>query len=143
MKRLVAILTQRCAVCLQGRVFHSFMGMNRNCPYCGINFEREHGYYLNSMFIAYALGFLILVPSAVILALREVSVAFFAIFIIVGTIVIWPLVFRYSRVLWLHIDQMLDPRPMPATANLPSTINATAFEPTAPEPPATTENGPQ
>lgn len=118
------------------------MGMSRNCPHCGINFEREHGYYLNSMFVAYALGFLILVPSAIILALREVSVTFFTSFISVETIVIWPIVFRFSRVLWLHIDQMLDPRPMPATVNA-TAVESTTVESTAPEPPATTENGPQ
>lgn len=89
--------------------------MNKSCPECGIAFEREHGYYLNSMFIAYGLGFLIVVPSAVLLAMRQVSIAFFSIFMVLEVIVIWPIVFRYSRVIWLHLDQVLDPRTAPST----------------------------
>jgi uncharacterized protein (DUF983 family) len=91
-------------------VFGSFLGMNADCPVCGIHFEREHGYFLNSMFIAYGAGFLILVPSAVLLAMRNVSIGLFAAVIVIETIILWPLVFRYSRVIWLHIDQVMDPR---------------------------------
>jgi hypothetical protein len=42
--------------------------------------------------------------------MRNVSIGLFAAVIVVETIVMWPLVFRYSRVIWLHIDQVLDPR---------------------------------
>jgi uncharacterized protein (DUF983 family) len=108
------MLRMRCPVCLHGKVFHSFFRMNKACPECGIVFEREDGYYLNSMFIAYGLGFLIVVPSAVLLAMRQVSIAFFSIFMVVEVIIIWPIVWRYSRVLWLHLDQVLDPRPVPS-----------------------------
>jgi len=111
--RMLAIARQRCPVCLRGRVFRSLLGMHRECPACAVVYEREHGYFLNSMFIAYAAGFLVLVPSAVLLALRNVPVGLFSVVIILETIVVWPLIFRYSRVLWMHIDQMLDPRQPP------------------------------
>jgi hypothetical protein len=68
------------------------------------------------MFIAYALGFLVLAPSAVWLALREVSVAVFTIVLVAETAIVWPFLFRYARVLWLHIDQVLDPRAPPQGA---------------------------
>lgn len=110
MKRLLALLLLRCPVCLQGRLFRGVLAMHKECPHCGVPFEREHGYYLNSMFVAYAVGFLVLVPSAILLALREVSVPLFAAAIIAETVIIWPLIFRYSRAIWLHADQMLDPR---------------------------------
>ena len=58
--RLLAILLCRCPVCLRGAVFHSLLGMNADCPHCGIHFERETGYFLNAMFFAYVIGFLIL-----------------------------------------------------------------------------------
>ncbi len=115
--RAGAVLRQRCPVCLQGRVFRSLLGMHRSCPVCGTVYEREHGYFLNSMFIAYAAGFLVLVPSALLLALRNVSVGIFSAVLIAETILVWPLIFRYSRVLWMHIDQVLDPRPLPAPAD--------------------------
>ena len=94
------------------------MGMHRNCPACGVAYEREHGYFLNSMFIAYALGFLVIVPSAVLLALRDVSVGLFSAVIIVETIVVWPLIFRYARSIWVHVDQILDPRKPPQSLHL-------------------------
>ena len=117
-KQLWAMLRLRCPVCLQGPLFHSLMGMHRNCPVCGVAYEREHGYFLNSMFIAYALGFLVIVPSAVLLALRDVSVGLFSAVIIVETIVVWPLIFRYARSIWVHVDQILDPRKPPQSLHL-------------------------
>jgi len=89
--------------------------MNKMCPECGVVFEREHGYYLNSMFIAYALGFLIMVPTALLLAMRDVSIAFFTLFLVGEVIIITPILFRYSRILWLHADQLFDPRPLSGT----------------------------
>ncbi len=110
LKRLVAIVLQRCPVCLQGKLFRSLLSMNKTCPVCNLQFEREVGYFLNSMFAAYTVGFLVLAPSAFLLAWMDVSIAVFAIAITVETIVLWPIIFRYSRVIWLHIDQVIDPR---------------------------------
>lgn len=108
--RPVAILLMRCPVCCQGATFHSLLGMHRDCPICGIHFERETGYFLNAMFFAYALGFLILAPTALYLYLRGVSTPWFAAIISAETLLLWPWVFRYSRVLWMHADQLMDPR---------------------------------
>ena len=110
MVRLIAILAQRCPVCLRGQVFHSFLGMNSECPVCGVYFERETGYFLNSMFAGYALGFLLLVPSAIWLYLQRVSLGLFSVLIIAEVAVLWPLLFRYARIIWMHVDQILDPR---------------------------------
>ena len=110
MKRLLAILAQRCPVCLQGPIFHALLTMYKNCPHCGVLYEREHGYFLNSMFIGYAAGFLLLVPSAFYLFWINASIPLFSTFIILETLLLWPLIFRYSRVLWMHMDQMMDPR---------------------------------
>lgn len=110
MNRLWALLRQRCPVCLQGQVFSSLFGMHTHCPACGVKFERETGYFLNSMFIGYAAGFLLLVPTAVWLALLDVSIALFSAVIILETAILTPLIFRYARIIWMHADQMLDPR---------------------------------
>lgn len=110
MKRLSALLRLRCPVCLRGALFRSLLGMHKECPVCGLFYEREHGYFLNSMFIAYAVGFLILIPSAILLALNEASIALFSIVIVAITVIVWPLVFRYSRAIWMYVDQALDPR---------------------------------
>lgn len=114
--RLEAILLQRCPVCLDGKVFLSFLGMNKHCPECSVVFERESGYFLNSMFIAYVIGFLLLAPVTLGLYIlsvtgrMQVSGLFFWTIIIGLIAVLWPAIFRYSRVIWMHADQIMDPR---------------------------------
>ncbi len=110
MKRFLAILAQRCPVCLTGPIFRSLLEAHKQCPHCGVHYEREHGFYLNSMLIAYVLGFLIILPSAFYLFWIDASIPLFSVAIIVETLLLWPLIFRYSRVIWLHVDQLLDPR---------------------------------
>jgi uncharacterized protein (DUF983 family) len=110
LSRILAILAQRCPVCLQGQVFHSLLGMNKDCPVCGVHFERETGYFLNSMFVGYVGGFLLLIPSAIWLYVLGVSVPIFSLLIVLEMAILWPLIFRYARIIWLHIDQVLDPR---------------------------------
>ena len=117
--RLTAILLQRCPVCRQGRVFRSFLGMHPDCPHCGIHFERETGFFLNAMFFAYAMGFVIIAPTALYLYFRGVNTAWFTSIISAELILLWPLIFRYSRILWMHVDQLLDPR-RPSTPSEPS-----------------------
>jgi hypothetical protein len=92
--------------------------MHSHCPTCGIKFERETGYFLNAMFVGYAAGFLALLPTAVWLAWQNVSIAAFSVAMIAQTALLTPLIFRYARLLWMHTDQLLDPRPLPSAANL-------------------------
>ncbi|HMN30800.1 MAG: DUF983 domain-containing protein [Caldilineaceae bacterium] len=110
MKRLWALLRQRCPVCLQGQVFMSLFGMHTHCPVCGVKYERETGYFLSSMFIGYAAGFLMLAPTAVLLYFLDVSIPVFSLLIILETLILTPLIFRYARLIWMHADQVLDPR---------------------------------
>jgi uncharacterized protein (DUF983 family) len=95
---------------MQGKVFRSFLSMHKTCPVCDLKFERETGYFLNSMFVAYTAGFLVLAPSAFLMGWLDVSILTFTLVLSLEAIVLWPLLFRYSRVIWLHIDQVLDPR---------------------------------
>jgi len=111
--RLVAIIFQRCPVCLEGKVFRSFLGMHKDCPDCGVHFERESGYFLNAMFVAYVFGFVIFGPLALYLYFTGVPAIPFSIIMVGLLLVSWPLIFRYSRVVWMHVDQLIDPRERP------------------------------
>ena len=113
MGRFAAVVRQRCPVCLEGKVFHALLGTNKHCPVCGLQFERETGYFLNAMFFAYVMGFLILAPLTFLLFFLDASIVIFSLIIIATMAVFWPLIFRYSRVIWLHVDQLLDPRTAP------------------------------
>jgi uncharacterized protein (DUF983 family) len=126
--RFMAVVLQRCPICLEGPVFRTLLGMHKNCPTCGVHFERETGYFLNAMFFAYALGFLIIAPTALYLYIRGVSTLWFSVIISAELLLLWPWIFRYSRILWLHADQLLDPRPRGKAPHDPASQSAYAVK---------------
>jgi len=86
--------------------------MNEPCPVCALRFERETGYWTGAMVASYALG----IP---VLALLVLAVWFATGWDIVVALVVAdvlflalvPFVWRYSRVVWLHLDWLIDPVP--------------------------------
>jgi uncharacterized protein (DUF983 family) len=110
MRRALAIVRSRCPRCLAGAVWRSLFGMNDNCPVCGLHFEREPGYWTGAMVASYALGVPVLLALVlaislltrwdVVPALVVADIAFLA---------VAPFIWRYSRVVWLHFDWLIDP----------------------------------
>lgn len=111
-ERMQAILAQHCPVCLQGPVFRSSIFMHESCPVCAIRFEREQGYFMGALYVAHALTLPLLSALTLLgwlLGFSSVSSS-----LLVATIIFVPAapsVFRYSRVIWMHLDQLIDPRP--------------------------------
>jgi uncharacterized protein (DUF983 family) len=111
-ERLQAILSQKCPVCFHGSVFLRGITMRDLCPVCGLRFEREQGYWLGALYVAYGLAVPIL--SVFTLLLWQFTPWGVSRSFLVAMLVFFPLspiVFRYSRVVWMHLDQLLDPRP--------------------------------
>ena len=84
--------------------------MNAACPVCGLVFDRESGYFAGAMVVSYALAVPIL--AAIVLALIKIVGLDTVVALIIGNtayLVLVPLIFRYSRVLWLHLDWLIDP----------------------------------
>ncbi len=111
MRRLLAFLLLRCPHCLQGRIFYGLLKMHQRCPRCNILYEREQGFFMNAIFFGYILGFIAILPFNVILYIYEAPPIYFLVGTVLLLTLISPLVFRYSRALWMHLDEMLDPRP--------------------------------
>lgn len=111
---LKAILQMKCSSCRQGKVFRAPLRMYEDCPHCGIHYEREDGYFMMAVFVGYVMSFFIAVPVIVLLyfALRP-SIWGYLIGATVALLLASPLIFHYARVVWLFIDQLLDPRPEP------------------------------
>jgi hypothetical protein len=92
-------------------VFAGVVRMHRTCPVCGIAFEREPGYFLGAMYFSYAMAVAVATPVVV------AGLAFGWTYPVIGAVagallvVLAPLLFRYSRVLWMYMDQYFDPRP--------------------------------
>jgi uncharacterized protein (DUF983 family) len=109
-RRVLAILALRCPRCLNGRVWRGFVSMNPTCPECGLIFERESGYFAGAMVVSYALAVPIL--ASIVIGLIMVAGLDAVVALIIGNtayLVLVPFIFRYSRVVWLHIDWLIDP----------------------------------
>jgi uncharacterized protein (DUF983 family) len=106
------MIRQRCPRCLQGKVFRRFLDMNERCPQCDYRFGREEGYFTGAMYLSYTAGLIIVFGifgllwafwpshsiSAAVLLLSIASVLYLALV---------PVVYRYSRVVWLHLDYVI------------------------------------
>ena len=88
-------------------MFRGLVTMNDPCPVCGLVFEREPGYFYGAMYFSYALAVLILVPLFFFFYWLFPD-WFGPLVVLVATIPYLPLipvVFRYSRVLWIYFDR--------------------------------------
>ncbi len=108
--RLGAIIKQRCPRCLQGRVFAKLFRMHAQCPVCGLPFEREPGYFTGAMYLSYGLA--IIATAPVWLPMTWLGSSLGEVLLVIGPLLIAgsPWLFRYARVLWLHLDHAIDPR---------------------------------
>ena len=80
------------------------------CPECGLVFGRENGYFTGAMIVSYIIG----VPLVALLTLIVLLVTGwrFDLVILVAAayfVPFVPAVFRYSRVVWMHFDRVVDP----------------------------------
>jgi hypothetical protein len=111
MKYIKTILLNKCASCTQSNVFTNSLfslknpfSMNKECTTCKFNYEPEPGFYFGSMYVAYALS------SFYCLSFCFLSVFYFdfsigktSILLITTMLIIFIIIFRMSRLIWLSI----------------------------------------
>ena len=104
--RLRAIVLLRCPRCLEGRVFAGLIRMRDRCTLCGHRFEREHGYFQGAMYVSYglAIGVFGAMAVGVELAAPALSAAWVLAVSLPPFLVLVPVLFRYSRVIWMHLN---------------------------------------
>lgn len=110
--RLIAVLAQRCPVCLQGSMFSGPFAMNEQCPVCGHRFMREPGYFQGAMYVSYVLAtgvFLVLVLLIqLLLGARLGFWGALAVAVVLQMLLV-PRLYRYSRVIWAHLNVRTQP----------------------------------
>jgi uncharacterized protein (DUF983 family) len=111
---LVGILRALCPRCRAGGIFRRsvwlFPGMHERCPECGLKFEREQGYFLGAMYIGYGLGIgAIAVLAVVVWEVFRWPIMKSAVWGIVLFLPLAPVLTWMSRVLWIWMDQGIDP----------------------------------
>jgi len=92
-------------------MFRGWVTIRDACPVCRHVFAREPGYFVGAMYVSYALA----VPTLFLLA---VVVHWFfpgrsGLWLLAAAVPLFlplaPLIFRYSRVIWAHLDWTIDP----------------------------------
>lgn len=109
------ILRQRCPRCRSGgifrySIFRGFPKMHECCPVCHLKFEREPGYFLGAMYVSYGLGLVLVAAIAAILWFT--TTWWITTDTIVAALIFLPLaptVTLLARVLWIYLDQTIDP----------------------------------
>jgi uncharacterized protein (DUF983 family) len=104
---LAAVLRRRCPRCRRGDIFRSGTVMNGTCPACGLQFEREPGYFVGAMYFSYLLSVIFL--AGMFFSLRWLVPAWSSQWAaLVAVVLFLPFIgmtFRYSRTLWIYYDR--------------------------------------
>jgi O-antigen ligase len=87
--------------------------MNPTCPECRLRFDREHGYFTGAMYVSYALGIPLIALFTFLawLVRRDWPIGQLVLAAWLAFLPLVPLVFRYSRILWIYFDRAIDPEP--------------------------------
>jgi hypothetical protein len=91
-------------------IYWGFPKMNDRCPTCGLHFNREPGYFLGAMYISYALALGLFFACGLILwVLTRWRLSKVAIGALLFVLPFAPMLTFLSRVLWIYLDQKIDP----------------------------------
>jgi uncharacterized protein (DUF983 family) len=113
------ILRQRCPRCRLGNIFRysifrGFPKMQERCPVCDLKFEREPGYFLGAMYVSYGLGIVIVtIIAAVLWSITGWWITKDTIWALVLFLPFAPTITLFARVLWIYLDQTIDPERQP------------------------------
>lgn len=108
--RVSDVLRLRCPRCHRGKLFSSWFDMHPRCEQCSLQFQREPGFYLGSIYFNYGVASLLGIGAYFALAFAGGLPAKLALAICVVLATTFPLwFFRYARSLFLTIDYFINP----------------------------------
>ena len=113
---LTGILRQLCPRCRSGRIFQKSIlrglpRMETYCPVCGLKFEREEGYFLGAMYISYGLALVTITMLTAVLWAWNGKLVSDVVWAVVLFLPVAPILTLFARVLWIYLDQAVDPEP--------------------------------
>ena len=108
----VSIAAQKCPSCRKGKMFvgssynlKTFNKMHDKCQHCEHPFELEPGFYMGAMYVSYAIQIAIIAFVFIVTQILypNASIAWYISWIIGIVLLLFPLTFRLSRSIWLHL----------------------------------------
>ena len=110
--KLYSILTGTCPRCQNESMykdknpFHlkNTLKMNETCSHCGLKYQIEPSFFYGAMYVSYALNVAIGVAAFIISSkFLDLDITSAFIFIITATTLLYPLVLRWSRNIYINI----------------------------------------
>ncbi|MBK9191840.1 MAG: DUF983 domain-containing protein [Crocinitomicaceae bacterium] len=112
-KRLYSILNNKCPVCHEGDFFitgkaydlKNFGKNHTRCSHCGHKYEMETGFFYGAMYVSYALAVAFSVAIFVAIAVLFPASPYYVYIaaILTGIVVLMPITFRLSRLIWMNL----------------------------------------
>ena len=115
-------LRLRCPECGQGLLFRSLFRMEHRCPFCGLAFTREQGYFVGAIYLNVMAteGILLVIAVLYIMSSRQFDQRLIVILLVLCA-ALPPLFFHHCRSLWLAIDHIVDPQKPQASSTIEET----------------------
>lgn len=110
--KLYSILKIKCPQCHEGaflerRVydFSAFTKVRRSCPKCQLNYHVEPSFYYGSMYVAYALGVILMIVMILLNLLLFEEFSFLRAFgsVVVSVIIFSPLLNALAKIIWANL----------------------------------------
>jgi uncharacterized protein (DUF983 family) len=109
---ILSLLKMQCPRCHEGPMFNgemlnpkNFDAMYSHCPNCGLRYERELGFYWGAMYLSYGLsvGVIFFVSLGIYYLAGDPDTWVYMTGVVVSIVLLTPFLYRYSRVLMLHL----------------------------------------
>lgn len=110
--QLQAVWEGRCPRCREGKLFkygvYNILKINKtyeNCPHCDLRYEQEPGFFYGAMYVSYAFSVAILLTTTFLIynLVNDPSLTVYISSVTIISILTYPINFRYSRILFLHV----------------------------------------
>jgi len=108
---LASVIEGRCPQCRQEKMFVSgpftstFLKMKKSCEHCGLQYEREPGFFYGAMYVSYILsvGILLVTGALVYYIGSDPDLWVYIVSVVLISLILYPINFRLSRIIFLHL----------------------------------------
>ena len=108
--KFALITNGKCPRCGSGSMFQGTaysskaFEMNERCPNCDLKFEIQPGFWFGATYVTYAIVVGVFAISSLILAYFDLFDSIWLYIVTPGVVILLlPLIFRYSRIVFLHL----------------------------------------
>ena len=106
-----AVISGRCPRCRKGLIFvhraysfKDFSKMHKRCDVCDLKYQVEPGFFFGAMYVSYAFTVALVVNVGLVLnyGFGDPDILVYLTTVAFSVILLLPLIYRYSRILFLY-----------------------------------------